>query len=151
VAQVGEGWSTPERFGLAERGEVAVSTAGFCQPLEPCQVNVAGLDREAVASGTPGESLGADRAAHTGDQGLQGVRGWCVVLPDRVEQRVRRDFTARFEREAGDERAEACPGEFDGLVVAVADLEGTEEEYAHESKCARDRRGWKWRRAVGRG
>jgi len=145
VAQVGESRAAPERCGLAERREVAVSTARLGQPLEPRHVHVARLDRETVPGGAPGEPLGADHAAHAGDQGLQRVGGRSVVLPDRVEQRICSDLAARFEREAGDERAQPRPGELDGLVVGVADLEGTEEEYAHESKCARDRRG-RWRR-----
>jgi hypothetical protein len=113
-----------------------VPAAGLGEALEAEQVDVVGAEGEAIAGGAAGETFGADGAADAGDERLQGVGGGGVVLPDGVEEGVRRDLAAGLEGEAGDERPEPRAAELDGPVVGVADLEGSEKKYAHVRKCA---------------
>jgi hypothetical protein len=131
IADVRERLAAPERQGGSQQVRSVRwlgGARGRDQLLERAEVELAGLDPEAVA-GAPGlDPLAAERLPEAVNRDLERVRGGLgrILAPERVHEAVARHDFVRAEEEEGEESPLPAAGEGHGLAVPQ-DLEGSED------------------------
>ncbi len=127
VDEVGEGWPTPERERLAERGlrglgvvSLQRAPALLGEAREAMDVDVIRGELEHVPRRT-GRDHGPERLAELRDVDLDGVRSRVgrVAGPERVDEAVGGDDAPEVEREHAEERSRLGAPETGGNAIAL--------------------------------
>src|SRR4051794_2496022 len=125
----------PERQGLVQEAKGVVTGTvlrGRQEVFEPPDVDVVGIDRQAVAAGL-GDELGGLRqtAAQTGHLGAQRACGIVgeLVAPELFDEPIRRHGPVRFEKEDREQPAVGAARDANRLA-AVDHLERPEDPKA---------------------
>src|SRR5262245_49215161 len=139
--------SSPQSERLAELRRASRRLELLCrvdQRIDQIEVQLPGLDPELVPAAAGQQSIRAELTPEPGDVILERARGRVrrPVLPDRLDQFVRRDRAVCMQEEICDHRPPRCAAERE-RSAALRDLERPKDPELHYSTLALSSRGEK--------